>query len=114
MKNEVTERVYLAGPMTGIPEFNYPAFNRVASRLRADGLHVENPAENPDPDCGTWAGYMRKALAQLVTCDRIHLMPGWQHSRGAGCEKQVAEWLGLTISFEPEAPLVAPVAHHRV
>ena len=39
-------RIYLAGPMTGLPEFNYPAFHAEAARLRQLGYHVENPAEN--------------------------------------------------------------------
>lgn len=41
------KRIYIAGPMSGLPEFNYPAFNRAAAVLRAQGHHVENPAENP-------------------------------------------------------------------
>ena len=55
-------RVYIAGPMTGLPDFNYPAFNAAAAKLRALGLEVLNPAENPPPPCGTWTGYMRMAL----------------------------------------------------
>ena len=42
-------RVYIAGPMTGLPDFNYPAFNAAAAKLRALGLEVLNPAENPPP-----------------------------------------------------------------
>ena len=36
--------VYLSGPMTGLPEFNYPAFNALASTLRGSGFVVNNPA----------------------------------------------------------------------
>ena len=95
-------RIYVAGPMTGRPEFNYPAFNAVAAELRAAGHHVENPAENPDPACKSWAGYMRMAIAQLVTCDAIYLLHGWRVSRGARIEHDLACALGIARQFQPE------------
>lgn len=94
-------RIYIAGPMTGLPELNYPAFHARAAELRAQGHDVLNPAENPAPPCGTWAGYMRMALAQLVTCDTIDLLPGWRESKGANVEAWLAGLLGLKV--QPEA-----------
>ncbi|KLN54691.1 DUF4406 domain-containing protein [Variovorax paradoxus] len=94
-------RVYIAGPMTGLPESNYPAFNAMAARLRALGHHVENPAENPEPACKSWRGYMRMAIAQLVTCDAVALLPGWGASKGAVIEAQLARGLHLNI-YEAE------------
>lgn len=93
----VPPHVYIAGPMSGLPSFNYFAFNKLAQRLRAAGIHVENPAENPVPVCGTWQGYMRMALTQLVTCDTLVLLPGWEASRGASIERQLALDLGLRV-----------------
>lgn len=92
-------RIYLAGPMTGIQDYNYPAFNLAAAQLRALGFHVENPAENPVPACGTWRGYMRLAIAQLITCDQVHMLPGWETSKGANVEFNLAVALGLEIKF---------------
>ena len=97
-------RIYIAGPMTGLPDFNYPAFHAEAQRLRNAGWHVENPAENPRPPCGSWAGYMRLALAQLVTCDSICLLPGWTRSKGACIEHFVAAHLGLAVVYH-ESPV---------
>jgi hypothetical protein len=91
-------RVYIAGPMTGIQDLNYPEFNQVAHALRDLGYHVENPAENTPPACGSWEGYMRLAVAQLVTCDEIHMLRGWKQSRGALVEHQLAVDLGLLVS----------------
>lgn len=88
-------RIYLAGPMTGLPQFNYPAFQAEAARLRQLGYHVENPAETIATVCGTWTGYMRLALAKLVTCDTIALLPGWMNSKGARLEFAVATTLGM-------------------
>lgn len=89
--------VYLSGPMSGLPEFNYPAFNAAAARLRALGYRVENPAENPEPPCGSWAGYMRFAVRQVALCGVIVLLPGWRESRGAMVEVFLAKVLGLEV-----------------
>jgi hypothetical protein len=91
------QRIYIAGPMTGHPDFNYPAFHEAAARLRAQGYTVLNPAENPVPACGTWQGYMRMALAQLVTCDCVALLPGWIESRGALIERKLAQVLHMRV-----------------
>ncbi|WP_050872407.1 DUF4406 domain-containing protein [Comamonas testosteroni] len=91
------KRVYLSGPMSGLPELNYPTFNDKATELRARGWHVENPAENPPPPCGSWRGYMRMALWQLVSCEAIYLLPGWENSKGARLEYSIAQSLGLEV-----------------
>lgn len=93
-----TTRIYVAGPMSGLPGLNYRTFNEEAARLRAQGLHVENPAENPAPSCGSWEGYMVLALGQLATCGRIHLLPGWSRSAGALIERDTAFALGLDMT----------------
>lgn len=90
-------KVYLSGPMTGIQDFNYPAFNTAAAQLRAAGFHVENPAENPEPECKSWQGFMRLAVAQLATCDRVVTLPGWQASRGAKVEVDLALMLEIVV-----------------
>lgn len=91
------KRVYISGPMTGLPDFNYPAFHAAAAELRGAGLHVENPAESKAPDCNSWIGYMRLAVAQLATCDYVVTLPGWERSRGARIEVELARGLGFPV-----------------
>lgn len=97
-------RVYLSGPMTGLKDLNFPAFHSQAAALRARGFDVVNPAElNPDPSA-TWADCMRADIAALVTCQEIHLLPGWERSRGARLELHIACELGMKVSLaEAEA-----------
>jgi hypothetical protein len=95
--------------MTGLPEFNYPLFNAVAKRLRELGHEVLNPAENSTPPCGTWAGYMRMALVQLVQCECIVLLPGWAESRGALLERSIAQALGIDIAHFSDSQMRAMV-----
>lgn len=88
--------VYIAGPMTGIPGFNYPEFNSVAAQLRALGLKVENPAENlPIKAKMEWSDWMRLGIIQLMRCDRVVLLRGWENSPGAKLEFQLATKLGI-------------------
>lgn len=89
------KRIYLAGPMTGLPEYNYPAFHAEAARLRALGYHVENPAENPEQD--SWEAYMRQAIRQMLTCDIVAFLFGWAESRGALLERYIAQQVGLAV-----------------
>lgn len=91
-------RVYIAGPMTGLPDYNYPAFNAMAAQLRASGFEVENPAEGPD--LPTWSDYMRRAIGQLIRCDSVVMLPGWTRSKGACTEWFIATVLGLNIVYE--------------
>lgn len=91
------KKIYLAGKMTGMPDSNYPAFNEAARRLREQGHEVLNPAENPVPACGTWEGYMRMGLKQLMECEAIALLPGWIDSRGAVIERNLALILGMAV-----------------
>ncbi len=94
-------RVYVAGPMTGYPDSNYPAFDAAARTLRGLGVTVENPAENPAPACGSWRAYMALAVAQLARCDCVVLLPGWERSKGARVEFDLARGLDMqTITLD--------------
>ena len=93
----MSTKVYIAGPMSGLPDYNYPAFNAEAARLRALGYEVFNPAENPKPEPETWQGYMRMAIAQLIQVDRVALLPNWDLSRGARVERDLAMNLDIDV-----------------
>lgn len=93
-------RIYVAGPMTGIPKLNFPAFHAAAAALRAEGHHVENPAEiNADPEA-QWLDCMRMDIARLVTCDAVYMLLGWEKSRGALVEHTLATGLGLHVLYD--------------
>jgi hypothetical protein len=113
-------KIYLAGPMTGIPHFNFPAFEATAAMLRSQGHEVFSPAEhdiqtngedfhvsNPEGDTKNAEsnGFsLRGALKADLDwiCDHaegIYLMPGWENSRGARTEHALAVTLGLRIIY---------------
>lgn len=92
------KRIYIAGPMTGLPELNFPAFHRAASFLRAAGHTAINPAEIVTDQTAKWEDCMRADIAQLVTCDAVMLLPGWEKSRGARLEHTIATALGMEVT----------------
>lgn len=91
-------RIYVCGPMTGLPEFNYPAFAAETARLRALGYDVVSPAEI-NPNGGTWQECMKKDIAQLMTCDLLAKLPGWIDSRGARLEILLAQQLEIKVAM---------------
>ena len=92
---------YLAGAMSGIPEFNAPAFRAAADKLRAEGHEVISPIEMDESVYGDGCharivdhaafnradDLTRDLTAILKYADAIALLPGWEHSTGA-----FAEW----------------------
>lgn len=90
-------RIYISGPMTGLPDLNFPLFNKVAECLRDNGWDVVNPAEIQQIEGADWAACLKEDIKHLVTCDTIALLPGWHRSKGAALEAYIANKLGLTV-----------------
>lgn len=117
--------IYVAGPMRGYENYNYPAFDRCARVLEDQGWVVINPAKldreagkpssdamdfNPDLNYEDHE-FMRKALLRDVVaicdhCTAIYMMSGWEKSKGARAEHALAKALGLDIYYEAPLPLV--------
>lgn len=115
----MTKRIYVAGPMTGIPHFNFPAFDAATERLRAQGWRVVNPAGidramgfDPlalpaDTDWNNPAALglyqrdiVRRCCAALIECDAIYMLEGWIKSEGASAELKLARWAGLDEIYQ--------------
>lgn len=100
-------KIYLAGPMSGIPDYNFPAFFRKAEELRAEGHTVFNPAEADLEEWGDLATVKKKATYKatlkkdlnwiLDEAEAIYLLPGWEQSKGVKVEYALAECLKLRI-----------------
>jgi hypothetical protein len=89
-------RIYLAGPMTGIDEYNFPLFNKTARELRLYNHEVFNPAElnraNETPLKETKFYLIRDlTVLMLFDFDVIVLLPDSDNSPGVKIEKFLAE-----------------------
>lgn len=113
-------KVYVAGPMRGIPHFNFPAFDAATAQLRRRGHTVFNPAEHDrethgedfadgnlngsEEDASQTHGFnLREALLADLTwiaqnADAIAVLDGWENSKGANAEVALARALGLYVA----------------
>lgn len=117
------ERHYLAGPMSGIPQFNFPAFKAAAEELRLTGIRVESPHEldspavqaaawasidgtlSPDGTIAgeTWGDILARDVKTVADkCDALILLPGWSRSRGARLEAFVGVLTGKKFYTYPD------------
>ena len=112
--------VYITGPIAGMPNDNREAFSRAQYEIDF-GDASPNPLEwmavnphlippwNHEGSCPRVYGkrpdtvghdggcHLREDIARLVRCHAIYRLKGWEHSRGAKIEVELAEKLGLEI-----------------
>lgn len=94
---ERKKRVYVGGPVTGMPNDNHEAFALATYKEEKAGRIVFNPTTLPK---GLEYGeYMTLCLPMLGMADELVLLPGWQDSKGAKAEHEVALCLGLVIRY---------------
>jgi hypothetical protein len=100
-------KVYIAGPMRGYPQWNFPAFDRARDVFKAAGFEVFSPAdndralgfnENAMEQCAVFKSadpwvFLGWDLGKVNEADVIYLLKGWENSAGALLERHVAETL---------------------
>lgn len=93
---EQAKRLYIAGPMSGLPELNYPAFHAAEELLTRAGYAVHNPARSGE--LGGYLNLLRDDLRALLDCDGVAVLPQWEHSLGARNEVTVAGVIGMHVN----------------
>lgn len=96
--------IYLSGPMSGLPDFNRDAFFAAEKQLSAcmDARFI-NPARiNGEVQDGwQWQDYMRVALRAMMDADSIYMLDGWENSKGAQLELDIARKMGMPVYYQP-------------
>lgn len=89
--------LYVAGPMSGIPECNYPAFNEAAEQLSGAGFAAVNPAASVTGTEAHYVDFIREDLRMMLDCDGVAVLENWWESTGARNEVQVAGLLKMPV-----------------
>ena len=110
------KKIYLSGPMSGMAEYNFPAFHAAASKLRARGYDVFNPAEIDNGDTSKPKNYyLAQDIGAVLDCDTLVLISGWKHSSGARLERDVAAAVGKEIlELTDDNELVIPASSETI
>lgn len=100
-------KVYLSGPMRGVVDHNFAAFESATQWLRDQGYEVWNPHEHEKsmPTHGDkefsemmWLrDTFRQDFDAVFDCDTIALLPGWTYSEGSIGEFQAAKLAKLNL-----------------
>ena len=104
-------RFYIAGPMSGYKNWNFPAFDRAKQELLANGHWPLSPADldrfwglreeiNTLPDWFDRADALLRDFELIKHSDGIYLLEGWSDSSGAKAEVAFAEAIGKAIYLE--------------
>jgi hypothetical protein len=93
-------KVYLSGKITGLPESRARAqFRKAQLKMLQIGFEVVNPLTIEHNHDKTWESYMRTDIAAMMQCDAIYMLPGWDISRGAKLEYNLAKELNFHFIF---------------
>lgn len=81
-----------------MPNHNERLFRRNQALLACEGHDAIIPHDiSPYEPSKEWADYMRECIPALLTCDAISMLPGWEKSKGASLEYEVAKALDMII-----------------
>ena len=90
-------KVFISGPMKGLPNWNVDAFNEMEAKLKEAGYDVFNPAWLQFTPGWEHEEIIKIDFAALALCDVMIQLPGWENSRGASEENEEAKRLYIPI-----------------
>ena len=103
------KKVFISGGITGVTNWQdrfTAAEGKILKLFDEEDVVVYNPLRFPKPDFDPndkqdeWRAYMRVTITNLMQCNTIYMLKGWEKSRGSFDEFYMAKELGMDIYYE--------------
>lgn len=99
-------KIYISGQISGLPlDEVKDKFQDAEKRIVEHGYEAVNPLKNGIPYTESWEVHMAADIVLLFDCDAIYMLPGWEASKGATLEKNIAERMGKKIIHQAQQKL---------
>lgn len=93
--------IYISGKISGVENNNANQFNKKWLELTLKGSSAINPNGHViHGNDSNWNSCMRRCIQLLMHCDAIYMMKGWEASKGANIEHNIAKMLDMKIIYE--------------
>ena len=110
-------KIFISGPMRGIPYYNFPAFDAAKVAFEAAGFDVVTPADldraigfdamdlPADTDWELESGFdiraaMRRNIDALLDADGVVFLEGWGGSLACNIERLIADRLNMRLDMQ--------------
>lgn len=93
------DRIYISGPMTGLPGKNLEAFTSAATQVEEAGFYPINPGKHGINPSWSYHDYLRLDVILLLSCQGILMLDGWRDSNGALIERELAIRLAMPVFY---------------
>ena len=110
-------KLFISGPMRGIPYYGFPAFDAAKAAFEAAGFDVVTPADldraagfdamdlPETTDWNTEAGFdvraaMKRNIDALLDSDGVVFLEGWGGSLGCNIERLIADRLNMRLDMQ--------------
>lgn len=93
-------KIYIAGPITDMPNNNHSEFALAEQYLKGKGHRVVNPHsifDSIDTTGFDHSEYMKHCVSELAHCDEVVTLQGWETSKGAKQEVDIARIMGKPV-----------------
>ncbi len=102
-------KIYISGPITGKENGNAQAFKDMVLKVHSMGLGIPvSPRRHrippwlnlPDDKDEIWRVMMREAVIDLMICDSVIMLDGWEGSKGCVIELKLCRLLHIPVISE--------------